>query len=351
MVSFKEPPSARREGDGIWFPPWAGSRFLARIAGESPVEVCRAIEAIPDTDNVSVHEDFVDAALAMPAEISAQLVPKAKHWIQSGQRFAVPQKLGRLVIHLARGGQVESAFDLADDLLALRSKDQLALTDEDGLAYAPEPEPLFDTWDYGEILKNVLPSLADIDGERTLSLATTLLDEALRISAALEENPSSTTEDLSYIWRPSIEDHEQNWSGEGKDLLVVGVRNVLSVVVENDSASTESLVRDLLSRPWRVYHRLALYLLDRHGEHTPEVVQEVLADPDLIDELGVRHEFGLLMEHRFRLCRPMFRRRSSGLSPEVSMNENFVRAMRPFEDPSLQTKRFVTIKVSDAGMA
>lgn len=301
---LKEPPSARRESDGIWFPPWAGSRFLARMAGKSPHQVCRAIEAIPDTDNVSVHEDYVDAALAMPAEVAARLVPKAKHWIQSGPLFAVPQKLGQLVIQLARGGQVDSAFILAEDLLALRSKDRLALADENGLAYTPEPEPLFDTWDYGEILKTVLPSLADIAGERTLLLATALLDEALRIASALEENPSTTTEDLSYIWRPAIEDHEQNWSGDAKDSLVVGVRNVLSVLIDKDPTFTGTLVRDLLSKRRRVYHRLALYLLDAYGEHAQEVVQEALADPELIDELGVRHEFGLLMKHRFASMPP-----------------------------------------------
>ena len=80
---FAHPASAEREGDYIRFPFWPASRFLARVASLAPQQVLQIALAIPATENVRVYEDFLDAALAMPPEIAAALVPRAKEWATS----------------------------------------------------------------------------------------------------------------------------------------------------------------------------------------------------------------------------------------------------------------------------
>ena len=84
--SFKDPPAIVRDEEKktFGFPPWPESRYLARMAVHEVVkakvlEIALSIE----TDNIRVHEDLVDAALAMPAETAVGLAPKVLSWLKS----------------------------------------------------------------------------------------------------------------------------------------------------------------------------------------------------------------------------------------------------------------------------
>src|SRR3569833_2529139 len=57
---FRHPPPAVRMGDSISFSFWPESRFLVRMAGMASQQVLDVIEKVPATDNVRVHEDFID---------------------------------------------------------------------------------------------------------------------------------------------------------------------------------------------------------------------------------------------------------------------------------------------------
>lgn len=301
---LSKPPPPRAEGSGTWYPLWSASKYLARMASRVPEAVAAAIRDVPDTGNVRVHEDFVDAALNMPPEIASRVVDLASAWIRSGPSFLLPQKLGQLVVHMAQGGEIDAAFGLASSLLALKPTERIALLDEDDIFDSTNAEALFDAWDYGEILRAVQPALSDVDPERALQLLMNLLDQALFIASGLDAPPSGPTEDLSYVWRPAIEDHEQNWRGDAKDHLVVAVRDAASKLIEGDPSLVTSLVPSLLSQPWRVYHRVAIHLLNRFSMSAPDLVRNVLTNADLFDELGVRHEFALLMQGHFGHLEP-----------------------------------------------
>src|SRR2546425_9347707 len=74
------PPVVRDDATGsIHFPPWPESQYLARMVVHVPEAVLNIIVEI-DTENVLVHEDFADAALAMPAELAAKWVKKETRW-------------------------------------------------------------------------------------------------------------------------------------------------------------------------------------------------------------------------------------------------------------------------------
>ena len=298
---LKNPPAPKSQGEGTWFPTWAGSKYLARMAATSPEAVRDAIRAIPETANVRVHEDFVDAALSMPPEIAADLVDLAGKWIQSGPYFLLPHKLGELVVRLAEAGQTDEAFGLAKSLVGLTTGERIAWADSDVVIDSAEAKPLFDDWDYGEILRLIVPALARADAERGLALFTKLLDEALLVPSGRDEPPIEPTEDLSYVWRPAIEDHEENWRGDAKDRLVSAVRDVCTFIVERDPSTLGAVVGSLFARPWRVYHRIALHVLDRFGTSALDIVSDALTRQEFLDELGIRHEFALLMRHYFPL--------------------------------------------------
>src|SRR5439155_7868597 len=105
---FHSPAVPVRDGGYVRFPFWSASRYLARVSSRAPEEVLRAILTVPDTENIRVHEDFVAAALAMPARLAAQVVDKAIRWLESPYQLLLPHKLGELLTHLARGQEKDA---------------------------------------------------------------------------------------------------------------------------------------------------------------------------------------------------------------------------------------------------
>ena len=102
---FKNPPAVVRdeEKNTVGFPPWSESRYLARMAVHDPTKALGIALSI-ETDNIRVHEDLVDAALAMPAEMADKLTPKVLHWLESRYSTFWPEKFGELAI-LRRGSR------------------------------------------------------------------------------------------------------------------------------------------------------------------------------------------------------------------------------------------------------
>ncbi len=123
---FRSPPEPIREGQYVRLPIWPESQYLARMAARAPDTVLDVLLEIPDTENVRVHEDFADAALAMPAELAAKWVKKETRWMEQQQNlyFLLPQKLGALITHLCKGGQADVALQLAKMLLAVLPDNQ-----------------------------------------------------------------------------------------------------------------------------------------------------------------------------------------------------------------------------------
>src|SRR5438128_2505162 len=65
---FSKPPAAIAEGDYVRFPFWPESSFLARVANKAPTVAARVLLAIPETDNVRIHQDLVEIALQIGAD-------------------------------------------------------------------------------------------------------------------------------------------------------------------------------------------------------------------------------------------------------------------------------------------
>jgi len=287
------PPPERDESRGtIGFPAWEESRWLARMAPLKPEAVLSVIVEMPQTDNVVVCEDLVDAALAMPADIAAQLVDKAKRWARSPYLLLLlPDKLGSLMRHLAKGGQADAACHLAEALLEVlpdpRGADRART-----YRFRPEPTARFDAWKYQEILKEDFPEVVRAAGKRAFLLLCELLETAIRLSRASEDEEGP--EDYSYIWHPAVEDDEDAYRGEVKNALVSAVRDAGELLAGSGREGLRDLLSMLESRPWRVFHRVALHLLRRFREAARDPVAAHLTDRALFEDPEMRHEYALL---------------------------------------------------------
>jgi hypothetical protein len=118
---FGVPPSPEWDSEGgtAAFPRWPESRYLVRMAEREPEIVRKIALEIADTENVRVHEDLADVALELPPHLAVEFVPKSKKWLESRYQFLLPEKLARLVRHLADGRQVDASLELAGCLFAV----------------------------------------------------------------------------------------------------------------------------------------------------------------------------------------------------------------------------------------
>lgn len=298
---FSSPPQAIRDEERgtIGFLPWPASRYLVRMAARAPETVLEVALQIPDTDNVRVHEDFVDAVLQMPADLAAQLVPKAKKWIELPYQMFLPEKLGALVGHLAKDGQGKAALDLARALLIVLPDSRAAekTGEEETYRLSPEPRARFDTWEYKEIIEKNLPDLVAATGEEALALFCELLDSAIRLSS--RHGDSEGPEDYSYIWRPAIEDHEQNHSHSLRDSLITAVRDAAEQITKNDPSQVPALVEKLEQRRRHLFQRMALHLLRVFPDAAPTLVTERLLDQEILDAVWCQNEYRHLLKERF----------------------------------------------------
>lgn len=300
---FRNPPAVIREGDYVRFPIWPESRYLARMASLEPEIVVDVILKIPDTDNVRVHEDFVDASLAMPPDISAKLVSKAKEWAKSPYQLLLPEKLGSFISHLAKGNEVQAALELAQVLLEVLPA--APVETESGERVVPplaEPRAQFDEWEYEQIIKKNVPELVGVAGMRAFTLLCDLLETTICLSRHGEGDEGP--EDYSYVWRPVIENHAQNPRHGIKDILVSAMRDAAEQIAKVDAEQIPKLVQALEARNWHIFHRIALHLLRQFPEVEPDLVASRLTNRSLFDNATLWHEYALLLKERFGVLSP-----------------------------------------------
>ncbi|MGD0177792.1 MAG: hypothetical protein ABSA50_03985 [Candidatus Bathyarchaeia archaeon] len=270
---------------------WPQSQYLARIASESPVEVVKIILDIPETENLFVHSDLVDAALAMPPVLAAEWAKKEIDWIEKRDRinFLLPQKLGELIGHLARGKQADAALELTRSLLGTFS------SEDERKGISPlEPQARLDTWHYAQILQTAVLDLIAAAGEKALVLFCELLESAIQTYVK-----SSGPEDYSYLWRPAVEDSEQNLLSDPKELLVSAVRDSAFQIIKMDLIRLPAIVGQLEKRKWLIFQRIALHLLRTFPSGYDTLIAEWLADQLKFGNLGLWHEYSLLAQDHF----------------------------------------------------
>ena len=289
---FQYPPKAIQDEEQrtISFTPWPESRYLARMAKYDPELIASIIQEMEDTDNVLVQANLIDAMLTMPPQVAAQLVDKAKRWAEM-PLGSLPEKIAELIIYLARGGKSDTALEIAcvllDILPSKRNLEQLSA----------EPSTRFDIWEYEQIIKKYILELALMVGMPVLELLCDLLEKAICFSITHEEFKG--LEDYSIVWQPAIEDNPQNYSHKVKNVLVSGIRNIAEILIRSRKLSIAKVVETLESRQWKIFHRIALYLLKIFDDEAVNLIRERLTNHELFDDVYIQCEYVLLLRSCF----------------------------------------------------
>ncbi|MEX2587803.1 MAG: thioredoxin domain-containing protein [Actinomycetota bacterium] len=276
-------------------PPWPESQYLARMASLNPEEVARVALSVPETDNVLVHEDLAGVALALPAELAADFVSKARKWLQSKYLLHLPEKLGELVTHLARGGSTTEALELAAALLELEPHDPASARHTEWVA--PEPRARFGKYQYEQILAEQLKPLVSADPMGTLSLLADVLESAIELSG--EPGEHQHPRDYSHLWRPAVHPHEQNLDKTLKDPLVTALVDTVEQIAREEPDAVPELVKVLEQRRWLVFQRVALHIMRVWPDHAEGLIERRVVDRHLFHEPHLHREYLLLAQDHF----------------------------------------------------
>jgi hypothetical protein len=290
---FRTPP-AKVEVDGrAIFPGWPESQYLARMARipEAQDQVLQIVLSVPATENIRVHADLLEVALALPPAHAAQLVNLACSWVQSPFDSMVTYKVGDLISHLASGGQSAAALRLAKAAFALRPA--APVDDEQEWSPSPEPRAYLRDWNYEEELRKAIPALLAADRRQTFALLCDLLDRAMALSRRKGEPEK---QDYSYIWHNAIEQDEQ--PPQLRNSIISAVRNAAETIISPCASALPEVLAELRRHEWPVFKRMELHILERFAnigmtEIIPIAVQLAAV------EGGTHHEAARLLKTAF----------------------------------------------------
>jgi hypothetical protein len=289
---FSSAPSVKTTGDGgKRYPQWQAAKYLARMAAHEPDAVAGILSEI-ETDNPNVLEDMVEAALKMPPRIAAPLTVRIASLLGQGTELYMfrQEEFCQLVERLAGESSTrEEAFGVAKAYLFPRVK--------------PESRrQRRDEHDFFEALESLVPMMVRLRPEETIRLLCDSLVAALRVKG--EPASGDPMFDYSYMWRPAIEEHEQNRSYDLAGTLVTPLRNATELAVTEKHLKLERVLDIVRGCKFLIFHRLAVHLINVFAEAEPVLARETLMDKKLFDDHRFKHEYAMLAGKRFGLLEP-----------------------------------------------
>ncbi|MCX5645819.1 MAG: hypothetical protein NTZ17_14250 [Phycisphaerae bacterium] len=286
---FKYPPKAEHvEGGGIRFPVWSPSRYLVRMAAQAPTEVV-AIFAKIETDNASIIGDIVNAAMAMPSDVSVSLVPAICKAAREGALWIHFDNASDLCVRLAEGGQLDAAMSLAEALFTPAF--------EEG---QEEPTRRDEYW-YDEGIKKVVPVMVGAYARVFLPELCDWLKAS--VGAKRYVDPISGS-DNSDMWRPAIEEHEQNQDCDFAGVMVGFVREGFEQAIRSGCLSLDEAIQIVAGYPYLIFRRIRLHLIGEFAEQNRDLARQVMLDRALFEDHGCKHEHAMLIGKRFNMLEP-----------------------------------------------
>ena len=254
---------------------WEVADYLARIAPQAPEEVMTIIGSMPAVQgDWATRKGFIDAANKMPPMIAARLVRKLEDekWLNGREADWLSCPLNDLLQTLIDNSMHEDALRLSRILLAIGPPESESFR---------RTKAHIGSHYYGETLKR-FSSIPAADLSLYANLLVSLLGKAISL-----ERPGKV-QDGSEMWRPAIEDHQQNWShGDPRDLLVTATRVALERYIEYvKSAGTHSPIAEIdnllnWDPPYSIFDRLRLHVYRIHANNfMPEIEKALIEEFD-----------------------------------------------------------------------
>lgn len=293
LKAFATPPAAIRDmaAGTVAHPGWPEGDYLVRIAKYPEVqnEIGRILGKV-DTDNFRVVDSVLRVVHLLPADEILPLLPKVREWLKNGPIWIIDEKLGDIIASLAASGKGDEALNLTRLVFAVEKH---RVTGD----IASSLKTPLDEWHYKELLEKLAPKIVDSLGPPAVRCIADLLQNAVSISSG--KNSDAGYNDYSYVWRPAIEDHQQNLARSIREALVASVRDSAISLIRRHPDALRPMIQDFEGRGWLIFRRLAFHIMGVfHQTATELIVSRALSRPFLEDH-AVRHEYATLLHASF----------------------------------------------------
>src|ERR1017187_9723471 len=304
--------------NSLLFPKWETADYLARVAAVASEDVMEIIERMPRAQgDWATRKGLIDAVIKMPPTVGCRLIEKVKReqWMAEPDADWVCYSLNDLLGILIGSGQHEDALRLA----------ALLLPGGDG------PDTGLKSYRLEQLLKQFSSVPAP-----ELSPYITLLVQSLGTTISLERPQAK--DDGSLMWRPAIEDHEQNWHhGEEKDHLVTALRDALGRYIGHLRTTSKQSIAVILDGVLRwdpsysIFTRLKLHCYRQNADlFVPEIENAI---SEHLERFNAWHEYFLLLKEQFPDLKKKVRSRYLGMvrqGPQGERDESYVRHWKAY---------------------
>jgi hypothetical protein len=280
---FDTPPRAKHMEDGqVQYPGWAAAEYLVRMASQAPKQVATILARVR-TDNAFVIGNIVDAALAMPPCVAVSLVPSICQAAREGSLWIDFKDASDLCVYLVEGAEFDAAMQLANALFA------------PVFEKGEEKPARRDAYWYKEGLRKVSPVLVVSNPQAFLPALCDWLKAAVEAKGRVNDKGR----DYSDIWRPAIEEHEQNKDYDFASAVVGCVRDGFERAITSGNLSLDGALQIINDYQYLVFRRIRLHLIGAFAEQNPDLAQRTMLDRGLFEEYGCKHEHATLLGKRF----------------------------------------------------
>jgi hypothetical protein len=266
--------------DGSFLRQWPAGRYLLRMA-KSPDASARAlIAAILRGLAASTHPDVqqmgIEILAALPPADAAPLVDLAEQWLTPAARFIMAQGPHDLIRNLAQGGEGDAVLRATRAVFKVFAENERLAT-------------LFSRHMYEHHLPDAIKAIAPVCKVEAVALVADLLDQAVRISGKVTDDPSH---DYTYYLSGQVSEH--GTKHDVIDALVGEIVRASKLAIEADPTCARDVVSRIRSHSPKIFTRIALHVLSINPGGAPDMAQACLTDHDLIEAAWCRAEYGEL---------------------------------------------------------
>lgn len=189
-----------------------------------------------------------------------------------------------------KNGRNDQPKDIAVQLLTTLY--EITFTEETEGSNAQQAAHRLGDWSAEKVTTAIAGPSGEAIGESAVRVFKDQLEELLRRRG---------NDQLSYFWRPAIEDHEQNSDPESvQNILIVGLRDSLMAWVDQGpTEEAKSFIEEMLDSEFFTFRRIALHVIRLNYRSLKELTGQLIAQCALDDKL--RHEMWHLLHEWFAI--------------------------------------------------
>ena len=267
-------------GDGSFLRQWPAGRYLLRMTNSHDASTRAFIVAALRNIATSTHPDVMQIGLeilaSLPPADAAPLVDLAEQWLTPAARFIMAQGPHDLIRNLAQGNEGDAALRVTRSVFKVFAENERLAT-------------LFSRHMYEHHLPDAVRAIAPICRADAVSLIVDLLNQAVRISGKVTDDPPH---DYTYYLSGDVSEH--GTKHDVIDALVGEIVRSSKLAIDADPTCTRDVVSRIRCQSAKIFTRVALHVLSLNPGGAPDLAQAWLTNGDLIEETWCRVEYGEL---------------------------------------------------------